>query len=126
MIAAPGLADQAREGSAEREPDPAAVVPAEERHQAEEADSRGRAGTGARREARSARECSPPTARSASGSTYAALTEHVAERVREPGADRATVEAQVEDRAEHEPERAQREPEKLVLAMRASARFAAS
>ena len=39
------------------------------------------------------------------------------EHVGEPRADRAAVEAEVEDRGEHEPECDEREPEKLVLVL---------
>ena len=66
-----------------------------------------------------AREQSPPSARSASGSTYAASPDDLLERVGEPGADGAAVEAEVEDGREDEPERDEREPEELVLVVRA-------
>ena len=63
---------------------------------------------------------SPPTPRSASGQDVRSLPS-TSESIREPRSHRASVETQVEDDREHEAERGQREPEELVLAVRAGA-----
>ena len=47
------------------------------------------------------------------------VADDVRQHIREPRADRAPVEAEVEDRGEDEAEGEQREPEKLVLVLRA-------
>ena len=71
---------------------------------------RGRGGTGGRRAGRCARACSPPTATSASGSTYAAPPSTRVEPVREPRADGAAVEAEVEDGGRKRPSAASPSP----------------
>ena len=89
---------RARQRAADREPDQAAVVLAEERHQAEEARPRRRAGTAARRGGRCARAGARPIANERERKDVGRVADDVLQHVGEPRADRAAVEAEVEDR----------------------------
>ncbi len=110
------LSDERCERPAEREPEEAARVLAEDGHEAEEADPHPEP------ERPDVEQVAPREHEAAQGEQrqrkhVRGVPEERVERVGQPGAHGAAVEADVEDRGEDEPERAEREPEELVLVL---------
>ena len=113
-----GSADEPRHGAADREPDEASVVvAAEQRHQAEKAHAEPEPERPDVEEV-APREHERADSHERERERIRRVSEHGAEPVREPGADGAAVEAEVEDRRQHEAERGQPEPEQLALVVR--------
>ena len=112
-----GLADEAGQRPAESEPDVAARVAAEQRHEPEEAHTEAEPER-PHVEQVAPREEQSPHAEERDREHERGATEDGVERVGEPGAHRASVEVEIEDRAQDEPERAEAEPEELALVLR--------
>jgi hypothetical protein len=114
------LSDERREGAADREAEEAAGVLAEKRHETEEAHAHAEAKRTDLEEV-AACEQEPAERNERDRQHVRRFSADVREDTREPRADGAAVEAEVEDRGEHEPECQEREPEQLVLVLRARA-----
>ncbi len=113
-----GRPDERRERSADRHPDPASRVFAEQRHEAEEAHPHAEPER-ADLEQLAACEQQPSEGDEREREHVRGVAHHIRQDVGEPRANGATVEAEVEDRREDEPEREQRQAEELVLVLRA-------
>ena len=112
------VADERGERAADREPDEAARVLAQQGHEAEEPDPHAEP-EGTDVEQVAAREQQPSERDQRDRQDVGGASHDVREHSGEPGADGATVEAEIQDRREDEPEREQGEPEQLVLVGRA-------
>ena len=112
-----GVADETGERPAEREPEEASAVAAEQRHEPEEPDAEPEPERADVEEV-AAREHEPADADQRERQHVRGAAEDRLEHVREPRAHRAAVEAEVEDRGEDETERGQPQAEQLALVVR--------